>query len=414
MKALSNKFTNVTVGLAALVCASPAVLAHHSAVAFDPDSSVEVRGKVTQFIWRSPHLSINMDVTNDDGTIVLWKIEGQSIATMVAAGFDRTVMAEGDVITARVHPMRNGEPGGLLQGLISADGVAYSMDGPETPEQQRQVIPSLTAHIPPPAGETWQEREKKTRPRELPIISEGLGAGDSASTGLAAGTLDPSNLNKERPDAFFDLTGVWQYRGEDQWRANYGSYEFKPGPIFTAKGQAFYDAYQEAAAKGERFVEPTAFCYPAGMPRMMTRYGSLMMLQYPTAIFMVSRLSNEYRVIYLDGRSRVPDNYLDRNWGGESVGHWEGDTLIVETEGFTDENHLMQAGVVTGSQLRIVERIQMLNDGNTLMTEYTFVDPEHWVGEWKHTKFRDRVLKSDVKEANCLYQDNLALPGLGN
>ena len=108
MKALSNKFTNVTVGLAAFVCASPAVLAHHSAVAFDPDSSVEVRGKVTQFIWRSPHLSINMDVTNDDGTIVLWKIEGQSIATMVAAGFDRTVMAEGDVITARVHPMRNG------------------------------------------------------------------------------------------------------------------------------------------------------------------------------------------------------------------------------------------------------------------------------------------------------------------
>ena len=139
-----------------------------------------------------------------------------------------------------------------------------------------------------------------------------------------------------------------------------------------------------------------------------------MMLQYPTAIFMVSRLSNEYRVIYLDGRSRVPDNYLDRNWGGESVGHWEGDTLVVETEGFTDENHLMQAGVVTGNQLRIVERIQMLNDGNTLMTEYTFVDPEHWVGEWKHTKFRDRVLKSDVKEANCLYQDNLALPGLGN
>ena len=56
----------------------------------------------------------------------------------------------------------------------------------------------------------------------------------------------------------------------------------------------------------------------------------------------------------------------------------------------------------------------MFNDGNTLMTEYTFVDPEHWVGEWKHTKFRDRVLRSDVKEANCLYQDNLALPGLGN
>lgn len=414
MKALSNKFTNVTVGLAALVCASPAVLAHHSAVAFDPDSSVEVRGKVTQFIWRSPHLSINMDVTNEDGTIVLWKIEGQSIATMIAAGFDRTVMAEGDVITARVYPMRNGEPGGLLQGLIAANGIAYSMDGSETPDEQRQVIPSLMAYIPPPLGETWQEREKQTRPNELPIVSEGLGPGDSASTGLIAGALDPGNLDKERSDASFDLTGVWQYRGEDQWRANYGSYEFKPKPEFTTKGQMFFDAYQEAAARGERYQDPTAFCYPAGMPRMMTRYGSLMMLQYPSAIFMVSRLSNEYRVIYLDGRSRVTDKYLDRNWGGESLGYWDGGTLVVETEGFTDEHHLIQQGVVTGSELKITERISMLNDGNTLMTEYTFVDPEHWVGEWKHTKFRDRVLRSDVKEANCLYQDNLALPGLSD
>ena len=83
-------------------------------------------------------------------------------------GFDRNVvMAEGDEITARVHPMRNGEPGGLLQGLISANGVAYSMDGPETPDEQRQVIPSLTAYVPPPPGETWQERERKTRPNRI-------------------------------------------------------------------------------------------------------------------------------------------------------------------------------------------------------------------------------------------------------
>ena len=414
MEEVISRTTSVMIVLLALVCSSPVVLAHHSAVAFDPNSSLQVTGEVTQFIWRSPHLSINMNVKNDDGTNVLWKIEGQSIATMVAAGFDRNVVSEGDEITARVHPMRNGEPGGLLQGLISADGVAYSMDGPETPEQQRQVIPSLTAYVPPPPGETWQERERKTRPNRLPIISDGLGTGDSTSTGRVPGALDPSNLQKERQNPPFDLTGVWQYRGEDQWRENYGSYEFKPEPRFTTKGQAFYDAYQQAAVKGDRFQDPTAFCYPAGMPRMMTRYGSLMMLQYPTAIFMVSRLNNEYRVIYLDERPRVPDNYLDRNWGGESLAHWEGDALVVETEGFTDENHMMQAGVVTGSQLKIIERIQMLNDGNTLMTEYTFVDPEHWEGEWRHTKFRDRVLRSDVKEANCLYQDNLALPGLGN
>lgn len=55
----------------------------------------------------------------------------------------------------------------------------------------------------------------------------------------------------------------------------------------------------------------------------------------------------------------------------------------------------------------------MINDGNTLVMDFTFEDPERWVGEWKHVKFRDRVLRSDVREANCIPADNLALPGLG-
>ncbi|MCY4608763.1 MAG: hypothetical protein OXD40_09220, partial [bacterium] len=148
------------------------------------------------------------------------------------------------------------------------------------------------------------------------------------------------------------------------------------------------------------------------MPRFMTRYGSLMMLQYPTAIFMVSRLNNDYRVIYLDGRERLPEGQLDRNWHGESLGHWEGDTLVVETTGFIGENHLMQAGVLAGTQLKIVERYRMINDGNTLAIEFTFTDPEHWEGEWTHMKFRDRVLRSDVREANCIYTDNQILPGM--
>jgi len=114
----------------------------------------------------------------------------------------------------------------------------------------------------------------------------------------------------------------------------------------------------------------------------------------------------------LDGRDRVPENLLDRNWGGESLGHWEGEALVIETKGFTDENHLIQAGVKTGSQLTIVERYHMINDENTLVMEFTFTDPEYWVGEWKHIKFRDRVLRSDVREANCISTDNFALPGI--
>ena len=387
------------------------VYAHHSAVVFDENLTINKTGVVSKFILRNPHMIITLDVTDDSGEVVTWNLEGQSIAAMQVMGFDRESIAVGDTVTIKMYPLKSGQPGGLVDGLIGADGRAYNMEtAPDAP--RRQTYPALMKYVPPPAGETLAMREAKTRPPELPIISRGLAAGDSSSTGNIAGALDPENLAMERPPAPFDLTGVWQYRGEDEWRANYGSFEFKPTPTLTAKAQQFHDEYIAASAEGVRYGDPTALCYPPGMPRYMTRYGSMMMLQYPTAIFMVSRLNNDYRVIFTDGRERAPEGKLERNWHGESLGHWEGDTLVVETTGFIGQNHLIQAGVPTSEQLKIVERYSVINDGNTLVMDFTFTDPVHWEGEWKHTKFRDRVLRSDVREANCIYTDNQSLPGM--
>ncbi len=393
--------------LATLYTISTPVLAHHSAVAFDRNETTTVSGAVTKFVWRNPHLSISINVEKD-GVTELWRIEGGSTADMVNNGFARDSIAAGDVITVMINPLRSGKPGGLLQGMTLADGSAFGMEYEDAPaaEAPVQEIPSLTAYVPPPAGDTWQKREARTRPAQLPIVPN--------SPNAVLGVLDAENLAKRRPDAPFDITGTWAFRGERSEQANYGTYEFKPHPEFTAKGKETYDEYLSYATRGERYAEPTAFCYPAGLPRVMTRYGSLMMLQYPTAIFMVSRLNNEYRVIFLDERERQADNLRDPNWNGESIGHWDGDTLVVETEGFTDENHLIQQGIFTGDQLKITERISIINDGNTMKMDFIMTDPEHWVGEWRHTKFRDRMLHGDVREANCLAEDNLALPGMGN
>jgi hypothetical protein len=382
---------------------SPLSSGHHSAAVFDTTGTITKTGKVSQFIYRNPHLIITLDVTDEKGERVTWDIEGQGIAGMEAMGFDRNSLAIGDEITVKMFPLKSGKPGGVVEGLIGADGRAYNMDAPQA-APQRLVYPALMKWVPPPAGETWQQREAKTRPQQLPVVSNPR----------VPGTLDPANLAAQRAPAAFDLTGVWQFRGEDDWRANYGSFEFKPTPKLTPKAQTFLDQYIAASEKGERFGDPTALCYPPGMPRFMTRYGSLMLLQYPTAIFMVSRLNNDYRVIFLDGRALPLEGQLDRNWHGHSLGRWEGDTLVVETTGFIGENHLIQAGVPAGTQLKIVERYRMINDGNTLAIEFTFTDPEHWEGEWKHVKFRDRIVgaDADVREANCIYTDNLALPGM--
>lgn len=386
--------------------------AHHSSVVFDTDETIQKTGTVTRFVMRNPHMILTLEIVNEEGETEEWSIEGQSIAGMQAMGFDRNSVAVGDEVTVKMYPLRSGRPGGLIEGMIGANGTAYNMDAPVA--EGRLEYPALVEWVPPPEGETWQERERKTRPGSLPIVSQGLSPGDSPATGLMPGALDPENLAKERPPAPFDLTGIWQFRGEDEWRSNYGSFEFKPTPELTPKAKAYHEAYLEASREGERFGDPTVLCYPPGMPRFMTRYGGLMMLQYPTAIFMMSRLNNDYRAIFLDGRERLPEASLDRNWNGESLGYWEGDTLVVETTGFVGNNHLIQAGILAGEQLKIVERIRLINDGNTMVSEYTFTDPEHWVGEWKHVKFRDRVLRSDIREANCIYEDTLSLPGMGD
>jgi len=380
--------------------------AHHSGVAFDTQQTVTVTGTVTRFIWRNPHMAINMDVTNAGGETVLWKIEGPGTSILARKGLNKKMINVGDEITVVVQPLKTGAPGGLLQGITVASGASYGIGEDYAAEAPRQrTIPALLEWEPPPEGETWAEREEKTRPRQLPMIGD-----NPRQTG--PGALDPDNLAKSRPAAPFDLTGTWEFRGEDDYRPMYGWYEFKPHPEFTAKGKATYAEFLTYAKAGRRYLEPTAECYPAGMPRLMTRYGPLMMLQYPTAIFILSRLNNEYRAIWLDGREREPEEHQDLNWSGESLGHWENDTLVVETEGFTDEKHLIQQGVFTGDQLKITERITMLNDGNTLKLEFIMTDPEHWVGEWRHIKFRDRLLRSDVREANCLPADRELLPGM--
>lgn len=396
--------------------------AHHSAVAFDQENTVTVSGSVTRFVWRNPHMAINMEVEDASGDTVLWKIEGPGTTVLSRQGFNRQSIDNGDAITVVVHPLKSGRPGGLLQAITLADGTTHALSedysetqaetatanaGPgATPTRRsRQPIPSLVEWVPAPEGETWQEREKKTRPARLPLVGS-----DPRQTG--PGALDPQHLAKDWPEAPFDLTGTWAFRGEEEWRANYGSYEFKPHPEFTEKGKQTYAEYLSYARSGRRYKEPTAQCYPAGMPRLMNRYGSLMIMHYPTAIFMVSRLNNEYRAIWLDGRDREPEASRDPNWNGESLGHWDGDTLVVETTGFTDENHLIQQGVFTGDQLKIIERISVINDGNTMVMEYVMTDPEHWIGEWRHVKFRDRILRADVREATCLPADNELLPGM--
>ena len=116
---------------AVLVSLAGNAIAHHSAIAFDRNAPlVTVTGKVTQFIWRSPHTSINMEVENADGVIEIWKLEGGGTVSLVRSGITRESIKPGQIISVTAMPLRDKGPGGLTQAITPEDGrvIDFSND----------------------------------------------------------------------------------------------------------------------------------------------------------------------------------------------------------------------------------------------------------------------------------------------
>lgn len=214
--------------------------------------------------------------------------------------------------------------------------------------------------------------------------------------------LAPENLARARPEAPFDLTGNWFVDLD----ATPSSWRFGPPyPEFTAAARAHIEASQAAAAEGKVYRDDIGQCWPAGMPLIMTRVWPIAMIQLPTAIYMISGFMNSFRVVYLDGREHTPEDLVVRSFNGESIGRWEGDTLVVDTRYFVGDHHWMDQGgmaIPAGEQLRIVERIRLNRETDQLEIEYSMTDAEHWAGTWTSQKYFNRVNDVDIAEVSCL------------
>ena len=219
--------------------------------------------------------------------------------------------------------------------------------------------------------------------------------------------LSPANLAKPRPKAPFDLTGTWQHDG----RAN--TWRFVPEAFkLTPQAQEHYERGVKALKDGGVYRDDIGQCWPAGLPLIMTRVWPIAMIQLPTAIYMVSGFMNSTRIIYLDGRPHTDPDIVVRSFNGESIGRWEGETLVVDTKYFPGHHHWMDQGgasVPASEDLHIVERFRMRPDGN-LDIEYTMTDPRSWEGDWKMVKTFRRRNDTDITEVQCLPDLNDHLP----
>ncbi len=221
------------------------------------------------------------------------------------------------------------------------------------------------------------------------------------------GALAPANLNKHRPAAPFNLTGTWFVDLSE----GFGRFRFGPPyPEFIGQAKLDFEEGQRAAAEKRPYRDAIGQCFPAGIPMLMTRVWPIAMVQLPTVVYMVSNFNNGFRQIFLDGRQYSDPSQVIFTYNGESIGHFEGDTLVVNTRYIETYNHFIDAGIPISEQFRVQERMRMLEKGEILEIEYVMTDPVNWVGEWHNKKQWLRVDTTDIGEVECLPDLNDNLP----
>ena len=128
MKILNNGATVLTVSFCLLLCGTSAS-AHHSFSAFNMQIEKSIEGIVRQVDWTNPHIWIWLDVTNEDGELETWGMEGMSPNYLARRGWTKDTLKVGDEITAIIRPLVDGSNGGMFIRTTLADGTNLTMGG---------------------------------------------------------------------------------------------------------------------------------------------------------------------------------------------------------------------------------------------------------------------------------------------
>jgi hypothetical protein len=143
--------------------------------------------------------------------------------------------------------------------------------------------------------------------------------------------------------------------------------------------------------QNENTADPSFGCMPAGVPRMGPPDKIVQMSREVIFLYVspgARGWGDQYRVIPTDGRGHTPLADLDGTWKGESIGHWEGGTLVVDTIGFNDTSWLDYPGYFHSENLHVIERLQ--RQGDRLTWQATVEDPDVLMQPWAMSP---RVLK---------------------
>jgi hypothetical protein len=209
----------------------------------------------------------------------------------------------------------------------------------------------------------------------------GPGRGDGAPTGPA-----PKNA-----DGKPDISGAW---APNAIAANVDMVRTGVKVPFQPWAEKIYNERKDNASKDD----PEGYCLPPGVPRMSTTPYPFRIMQTPGLTLIVYEGgAHVWRQIFTDGRPHDKDP--NPSWLGDSIGHWDGDTFVIDTVGLNGKSWIDESGLPTTDKLHVIERIRRVDAGH-LEIEHTVDDPGAYTEPWKFTT-HPTLLKGEMIEYIC-------------
>src|SRR5580658_3751205 len=230
-----------------------------------------------------------------------------------------------------------------------------------------------------------------------PLVAQWLNYPASGIPRLSDGKPNFAAPAPRTPDGKPDLGGIWGlpcpignavqggFAGQP---IVYCATEIAVSPEFANIGQSIKDGlpYQPWAAElvkktraANRPNDPMTHCLPPGIVRLAVFPLFRKMVQVPGLLVILNEQNASYRQIFTDARPLPVDP--SPSWNGYSSGKWEGDTLVVRTEGFRDDMWLDSQGSPLTSAAKVTERFRRPNFGK-LEIEIMVDDPKAYTAAW--------------------------------
>lgn len=193
------------------------------------------------------------------------------------------------------------------------------------------------------------------------------------------------------------FVGVWQHIGNFR--------KLNTDPVFTPEAAAIVEEQTKLRAIGDYTGDYSAQCIPPALPTMTT-IGVQEILLDKKKITWIMESTRGIRWIWLDGRSHPDLEELRPTAFGHSIGHWEGDVLVVDTIGFMNKavvyvNRPNNESIYPSPHMRVVERMRSADNGEAIISERTVYDPVNFAEPWVTTVRYKRRSDWEIEEVIC-------------